>query len=248
MNIPKTLRTFPALLVLILACPLQAGAQTAAKTAPAGVFPAQAANAPEFDLTPAEETHPMLRLTPDKPQIVHLTAPAHSVIVGNPAHLNAIMDSAKTLVLVPRDPGATYFTVIGQDGKVLMERYVIVAGPADKYIRIRRSCAAAGSGTCVQTSVYYCPDMCYETGIMGSAQGQPSATSNNSSGSGGLLAGPDAGNAEAAPEPAVSPDTGRPVDDNTQPAPVPAPDTNTNTNTDTNNGADNTNTTADTPH
>ena len=155
---------------------------TAPAPAAAPVFPApastEAATAPEYQVDPTKETHPMIRLSPDKPQIVHLDAPARSVLVGNPAHLNVVMDNTTTLVLVPRDPGATHFTVIGRDGKIVMQRYVIVAGPADKYIRIRRSCANAGANAnCAKTSVYYCPDMCYETEIMGSADNSGAGTS-----------------------------------------------------------------------
>jgi hypothetical protein len=129
-----------------------------------------AANAPEYDMQ-GEETHPPIRLTPDKPQIVNLDTDASSVIVGNPTHLNAIMDTTRSLVLVPRDPGATHLTVMGQNGKPIMERYVIIGAPTQKYIRIRRDCAGM-PGTCEPESVYYCPDMCHETGILASKMGQ----------------------------------------------------------------------------
>ena len=72
----------------------------------------------------------MIRLTPDNPLIVHLDSDARSIMVGNPAHLNAILDTTRSIVLIPRDPGATYLTVIGKDGKVIMQRHVIVAAPA----------------------------------------------------------------------------------------------------------------------
>ena len=172
-NIKKALRTFTALSVVWLACPPSSIAADD-NGGPAGIMPAQAAAAPEYDISEGEETHPMIRLTPDKPQIVHLDSDARSIIVGNPAHLNAIMDSVRSIVLIPRDPGATHLTVIGQNGKPIMERYVIVASPADKYIRIRRNCNGAGlnSNNCAPTSIFFCPDMCYETKVMGSALGQ----------------------------------------------------------------------------
>jgi hypothetical protein len=81
------------------------------------------------------------------------------------------MDTTRSLVLIPRDAGATHKTVLGKDGKVIMQRYVIVAAPAEKYIRIRRACSG-NAGTCVQTSVYYCPDMCHETKMLTSTLGQ----------------------------------------------------------------------------
>jgi len=178
LNIPKAFRTVTALSAFIFLCPFAAQAQTV-NNGSGGIIPSQAGAIPEYELSQDEETHPMIRLTPDKPQIVHLDSDARSIIVGNPAHLNAVLDTTRSLVLVPRDPGATHITVIGKDGKVIMQRYVIVAGPAEKYIRIRRNCAAiaggAGGGTCAQTTVYYCPDMCHETKIMASTLGQPAA-------------------------------------------------------------------------
>jgi hypothetical protein len=166
----KAFRLFAAVSAALLLCPLTAAqAQT-----DHGILPAQAADAPEYELqAPDDETHPMIRLTPDKPQIVKLDSDARSIIVGNPANLNVVMDTTRSLVLIPRDPGATHMTVLGRDGKVIMQRYVIVAAPAETYVRIRRACAsAAQGGNCVQTSIYYCPDMCHETKILSSTLGQ----------------------------------------------------------------------------
>lgn len=176
--ISKALRTLAAVSAAMLVCPVAVLAQTGNTAVGAGMPPAQTAHIPEYDLSSqGEETHPMIRLTPDNPLIVHLDSNARSLMVGNPAHLNAILDTVRTVVLVPRDPGATYLTVIGKDGKVIMQRHVIVAAPAEKYIRIRRNCAGAGSNSaaCVETSMYYCPDMCYETKIISSTLGQPTS-------------------------------------------------------------------------
>lgn len=112
-------------------------------------------------------THPALKLTPDKSELVRLDKPAGSIIIGNPNHLSILADTSKTLVLVPRAPGATHFTVLDMDGAVLMQRHVIVASPKEKYLRVRRSCAGSDDDNCQQTSVFYCPDMCHEI-IMGS--------------------------------------------------------------------------------
>lgn len=114
---------------------------------------------------PDDPTHPMLRLTPDKAEIVTLDKPVRSFIVGNEAHMGLFMDTARRLILVPRMPGATYFTAIGEDGRVVMQRHVIISGPKENYVRIRRSCAMAGSASCESTQVYYCPDMCHNISI-----------------------------------------------------------------------------------
>jgi Flp pilus assembly secretin CpaC len=117
-----------------------------------------------------ETTHPMLRLTPDKSELVHLDRNAISVVVGNPSHLSVLLDTPNMLVLVPRAPGATYFTVLDEAGEVIMQRHVIVGSPKKNYVRIRRSCANGAEG-CRATSVYFCPDMCHEIDVpqMGAA-------------------------------------------------------------------------------
>lgn len=160
--------------VLVSLSSWQATAQDKAPAAAEdpGLFPPQAAaNAPEYELSGDQDTHPMMRLTPDKSEIINLDTDVKSLIVGNPLHLNVFMDTTRRLVLVPRSPGATQFTVLAEDGHVIMQRHVIVAGPMEKYVRIRRACnaAAAGgqnTGTCENTSVFYCPDMCHPVNII----------------------------------------------------------------------------------
>lgn len=110
---------------------------------------------------PITATHPIIRLMPDRSELVKLEGEAASVIVGSPAHVSVLLDTPDTLVVVPRAPGASHFTVIGKDGSVLMQRHVIVGGAKEKYIRIRRSCGPNDRG-CQPTSVYFCPDMCHE--------------------------------------------------------------------------------------
>lgn len=110
---------------------------------------------------PNSATHPIMRLMPDRSELVKLDSEAASVIVGSPAHVSVLLDTPDTLVVVPRAPGASHFTVIGKDGSVLMQRHVIVGAAKEKYIRIRRSCGPNDRG-CQPTSVYFCPDMCHE--------------------------------------------------------------------------------------
>lgn len=110
------------------------------------------------------ETHPPLKLTPDKSQLIRLDKEAASVVVGSPAHLTVLLDTPTLAVAVPRSPGATYMSVLDKDGNVIMQRHVIVASPKENYVRVRRSCANAGNSRtpCQPTSVYFCPDMCHE--------------------------------------------------------------------------------------
>ncbi|MBI1301693.1 MAG: hypothetical protein GC137_08555 [Alphaproteobacteria bacterium] len=114
----------------------------------------------EIDVT----THDLIRLTPDKSELIRLENEAGSVIVGNPAHVNVLAESSRILVLVPRVPGATHITVLDKKGQVLMQRHVIVASPQKDYVRVRRTCVG-DAAECRGTSVYYCPDMCHEINL-----------------------------------------------------------------------------------
>ena len=124
---------------------------------------------------PVEPTHPMLRLTMDKSEILNLDVPAKSVIVGSDTHLGVFIDAPQRLVLVPRIPGATYFTVMGENGEVIMQRHAVVATPKEKYVRVRRSCALS-EGACNTIQTYYCPDMCHEIVAPGAETSSASVT------------------------------------------------------------------------
>ncbi len=115
------------------------------------------------------ETHEALELTPDKSELIHLDEDIGSIIIGNPTHVNVMADTARTIVVVPRKPGATHFVVLGKNGQVLMQRHVLVAAPTKDYVRIKRVCSNGGK-TCEETSVFYCPDTCHEIGL---DNGQP---------------------------------------------------------------------------
>jgi hypothetical protein len=162
---------------------------------------APVAVAPAGEIDSDQNAYPTISLTPDKSQILTLDKPARSIIVGNPAHLAAIMDSTTRLVLIPRAPGATYFMVLGENGEVIMQRHVLVDAPKEHYVRIRRSCALAGGGNCAPTEVYYCPGMCHQINVQTSTNGAGVANVpvQNSS---GAAAQEDQSGAAPEPEPA----------------------------------------------
>lgn len=115
------------------------------------------------------ETHDALELTPDKSELIYLDEDVGSIIIGNPTHINVMADTSRSIVVVPRKPGATHFVILGKNGQVMMQRHVIVAAPTKDYVRIKRVCNDGGK-TCEETSVFYCPDTCHEIGL---DNGQP---------------------------------------------------------------------------
>ncbi|MGB4106496.1 MAG: pilus assembly protein N-terminal domain-containing protein [Alphaproteobacteria bacterium] len=165
--------TLPALLfALVLSLPAApAYAQgEGAPLAQTDILPVRAASEADVVIDESNPTHPPVRLTPDKTELIRLDRKASTVLVGNPGHLNILPEGPNSLVLIPRAPGATYFTVLDEANKIIMQRHVIVASPKEKYVRIRKSCGGASGKDCQPTQVYYCPDMCHE--IMLNAQGE----------------------------------------------------------------------------
>jgi Pilus formation protein N terminal region len=159
---------YAALGVLALAAPLSLSlAQSAAPTVAA-----------------AEADDGTIRLTPDATKIVRLESDAASVIVANPAHASIVLDSPRLLIIMPRQPGTTRFTVLDAKGQVLLEKNIIVTATAQpSYVRIRRACA--DGTTCAPDSYYYCPDGCYEVApvnAQGTAQQAPPVMSGKGGG------------------------------------------------------------------
>lgn len=120
---------------------------------------------------PNEATHPALRLTPDRSEMIRLNKDAASIIIGNESNIQILMDTPSRLIVVPREPGATFFTILDKGGDIIMQRHAIVASPKEKYVRIRRSCRTAGGTGCEETSIYYCPGMCHDVKIQTNING-----------------------------------------------------------------------------
>jgi hypothetical protein len=152
-----------------------------------------------------------IRLTPDASKIIHLDDDAVSVIVANPDHASVVLDSPRLLVVMPRQPGTTLFTVLNAKGDTILEKNVIVSGTVkSQYVRIRRACGAGDSG-CAASSYYYCPDGCYEVtpvGEQGSVQAPPVVGGRGGGGGTGEDAG---GGAGAPPLPQATTNTPPPV-------------------------------------
>lgn len=111
-----------------------------------------------------------LRISLDRPEIVRLDRDAVNVVVGSNENLRVVPDTNKTLLLIAKKPGSTYFQALDVDGKVIMQRHVIIGSPNKNYIRIRRACANGVEG-CKQYSVYYCPDICHEVNVVQDTSG-----------------------------------------------------------------------------
>lgn len=125
------------------------------------ILPAKAAQNRGLMYNTDDITHPEIRMTPDKSEIIPLDGKAVSIIIGNPQHLSIAAESPSLLVLSPRAPGATSFAVLNAQGEILMQRHVIVDAPKERYLRVRKSCTGSNDKSCETTHVYYCPGMCH---------------------------------------------------------------------------------------
>lgn len=160
-SLRKTLAVLSALSVISFAF-YYAG--SAASASP----PPQAEKAiPEHTLFIAEETDTPLRLKPRKPIVVRLDKEVSKVTVDDkPAHVTAVVYDRTSIALIPKGAGAAHITVYGKNGDPIMARYVIIADPAEKYIRLRQTCRKGGGISCERERVYYCPNLCYETRLV----------------------------------------------------------------------------------
>ena len=107
---------------------------------------------------------PTLRVGMDKSELVRLPEDAASIIVGNPVHASVLMDTPRLLVVVPKAPGATHFSVLNDQGAVILQRHVIVGAPQNDYIRVRKSMCGENAKDCASIETFYCPreGMCHE--------------------------------------------------------------------------------------
>jgi hypothetical protein len=96
-----------------------------------------------------------LEVSPDGPQIIHLSEDAGTVIVGNPAHATVAMDNPRMLIVNAGIPGLTSLTVLSRTGKVILSDKIIVNGATENYVRVRNACINVGEG-CQPTRMFYC--------------------------------------------------------------------------------------------
>ena len=110
-------------------------------------------------------------IKPDSPVILKMDNDVGSVIIGNPDYVRAIVDTPRTLILMPESSGSTTLSIMGASGETLLEKRLIVS-PADtaNYLAIKRACINSDMTECVPLSLYYCPDRCHAIGNGGTGQ------------------------------------------------------------------------------
>ncbi len=186
-NVSKAFKRLPVVLAALVLLSVPASAR--AGGIDPGVLQKFLGTKPAVDNSP-------LYLTDNEDKTVRLSQDAASVIVNNPAHASVLLDSPRLLIVMPRAPGATSFSVLDANGNTILHKDVIVSNVQRQYVRIQRVCD--GSTNCTPTSYYYCPNGCYQiTPVASSGNNNvnvppppaaPSASGNGASGNSSMRA------------------------------------------------------------
>ncbi|MBH0238457.1 pilus assembly protein N-terminal domain-containing protein [Methylobrevis albus] len=74
----------------------------------------------------------------DQAKVMHISAPAQTVIIGNPSIADATMQDSQTLVITGRGYGTTNFIVLGTDGTPVADAQVRVEGEETNLVTVFR--------------------------------------------------------------------------------------------------------------
>lgn len=72
----------------------------------------------------------------DKVQLLRLVAPAHRVIVGNPAIADVTVEQPGLIYVFGKMPGETSLTILGTDDQEIVSRSVVVTSAADRAVTV----------------------------------------------------------------------------------------------------------------
>ncbi len=84
------------------------------------------------------QTSEMIPITLDQATILRLEAPATSLVIGNPAIADAIVQDGKTLVITGKGYGTTNLIGLDTNGRQLFERQLVVRGPELNLVTVYR--------------------------------------------------------------------------------------------------------------
>ncbi|MFK5979592.1 MAG: pilus assembly protein N-terminal domain-containing protein [Rhizobiaceae bacterium] len=97
------------------------------------VFSAMVAPAPA-----SESIDEAVIVTVDRAKLFRVSRPAATVIVGNPAIVDAVIEDAKTLILTGRSFGVTNLIILDASGNPIVDKTVLVRGHETGTVRIYR--------------------------------------------------------------------------------------------------------------
>ncbi len=102
-----------------------------------------------------------LKVTIDRAKVIRIAKTADTIIIGNPAIVDATIQDGKTIVLTGRAFGVTNLIVLDQDGEPIVDELIVVEGPKHKTVRIYRQ---------AQRETMACDPVCEPTLTLGDNQ------------------------------------------------------------------------------
>ena len=88
--------------------------------------------------TGSVQAKPALKLIVDRAKVVRIAKTADTLIVGNPAIVDATVQDGRTIVLTGRSFGITNLIVLDGDGNPIVDETVVVQGHETNTVRIYR--------------------------------------------------------------------------------------------------------------
>lgn len=88
--------------------------------------------------TPSTSQHKVLEVTIDRAKVIRTDQPADTIIIGNPAIVDATIQDSHTLVLTGRSFGVTNLIVLNSNGDPVIDETVVVKSHETHTVRIYR--------------------------------------------------------------------------------------------------------------
>lgn len=82
-----------------------------------------------------------ISVTVDVAKVMRISAPAATVILGNPAIADAVMQDRQTLVITGKLAGVTNLVVLDPKGQLIADELIHVAKPQSGYVTVQRGSA-----------------------------------------------------------------------------------------------------------
>jgi len=86
----------------------------------------------------AENSEDTIIVTVDRAKVFRVSRPASTIIVGNPAIVDATVEDQQTLILTGRSFGVTNLIILDVNGDPIVDKTVVVRGHETNTVRIYR--------------------------------------------------------------------------------------------------------------
>lgn len=77
-------------------------------------------------------------VTLDQAKVIRISAPASTIIIGNPSIADATLQDAQTLVLTGRAYGSTNMIILDESGEPISDTQLVVEAPTREMVTIHR--------------------------------------------------------------------------------------------------------------